>query len=117
MFADLVDDGVDYFEDRITSEEYATRSRITLWRIALWISNMRPCVSDGVTPWGTLGVLEYPVVVPLWRTGVLETQCATHPDASKNRSHFLHIYFIAFFDGVCGADLSIPLFGGLNLKI
>ncbi len=26
---------------------------------------------------------------------------------------FLHIYFIAFFDGVCGADLFWPNFGGL----
>ena len=29
----------------------------------------------------------------------------------------MHIFFIAFFDGVCGADLFWPLFGGLNLKI
>ena len=72
-------------------------ARIALWRISK--SRCRPCVSP---EWVPLVVLQGYSSTPL---GVLEY------------FPFLHIFFIAFFDGVCGADLSIPLFGGLNLKI
>ena len=48
--------------------------------------------------------------VPLW--GYWSTQPGVqHILMPPKKVPFLHIYFIAFFDGVCGADLSIPLFG------
>ncbi len=72
-------------------------------RIALWRSPTRRVVAN-VFPLS--GVLQG-TRVPLGGTGVLGHR-VQHILMPPKRGPFFAIYFIAFFDGACGADLAWP---------